>query len=458
MRFVAQRPAPRWASKMAVATAFVALIAGGLTVGTTGTALAAGSTGVTSNSITIGATVPLTGVAAPGYDEIAPAMTAVFDWVNAHGGVYGRKIHYDYVDDAYNPSNTTVQTHKLVLQNNIFADVGSLGTPTQAAVQGYLNALKVPQLFVESGCNCWSDPRYPYTTGWQPPYTVDGKILGSYIKSHFAGQKVGELYQDDEFGQDVMKGVNMEIKASSIVSKQTYDVATLAGPLTSQVSALQAAGAQVVVVATVPAATALTLLPAAEVNFKPQWVFDAVGVDPPTVGPLLANFSQGKAGASLLDGIISNAYLPAENASTNPWIQVMTKLLQKYQPSLWKAHGLDGNTEYGVALAYTFVQALQAAGKNLTRQGLINAIAKSGKKLVTPGLVPLSYSSSVHFGFEGDSVVQISSTAPPVVTPAGSFPGFTTLAGPFVTSPGAGPVKKYTGKASKPPAKLASTA
>ena len=458
MRFGSGRSAHRWASRTAVAAAFVALVAGSLTIGTAGTAVAASSTGVTSNSISIGATVPLTGVAAPGYDEIAPAMTAVFDWVNAHGGVFGRKIHYNYVDDAYNPSNTTTQTRKLVLQDNIFADVGSLGTPTQAAVQGYLNALKIPQLFVESGCNCWTNPKYPYTTGWQPPYTVDGKILGSYIKAHFAGEKIGELYQDDEFGQDVMKGVGMEIPSSSIVSRQTYDVATLAGPLTSQVSALQAAGAQVVVVATVPAATALTLLPAAEVGFKPQWVFDAVGVDPPTVGPLLSSFSKGAAGASLLDGIISNAYLPAENASSNPWIQVTTKLLKKYQPSLWAAHGLDGNTEYGVALAYTFVQALQAAGRNLTRQGLVSAIARSGKTLVTPGLTPLSYSSTVHFGFEGDSVVQISGTAAPIVTPTGSYPGFVTLAGPYVTSPGGGPVKKYTGKTSTPPSVLSRTA
>ncbi len=131
--------------------------------------------GVTSTSITLGATVPLTGPAAPGYDEIAPAMDAVFAWANAHGGVYGRKIHYIYLDDQYNPANTATLTRKLVLQDNVFADVGSLGTPTQAAVQPFLNSEKVPQLFIESGCNCWSDPKYPESFGWQPPYTVEGR-------------------------------------------------------------------------------------------------------------------------------------------------------------------------------------------------------------------------------------------------------------------------------------------
>ncbi|MGH9075769.1 MAG: ABC transporter substrate-binding protein, partial [Acidimicrobiales bacterium] len=363
-------------------------------------------------------------------------------------------------------SNTTTLTRKLVLQNQIFADVGSLGTPTQTSVQAFLNAEKVPQLFVESGCNCWTDPKYPTTTGWQPPYTVDGKVLGAYIKSHFAGKKVGYLTQDDEFGQDVVKGLDREIPASSVVSRQTYDVATLAGPLTTQVSALQAAGAQVVVTATVPAATALTLLPAAEIGYKPQWVVDAVGADPPTVGPLLSSFtskgggssSQASAAVGLLSGIITNAYLPAENDASNGWIQVDKKLLQKYTPSIWNKYGLDGNTEYGLALAYTFVQALQAAGKNLTRSDLVSAIAKSGKSFVTPGLVPLSYSSSNHFGYQGGSVVQISASAPPIVTPTGSFPGFNQLAGPYVTSPNGGPVKKFTGKASKPPSKLARTA
>ena len=430
------------------------------------TAQAASTPGVTSNSITIGATVPLTGPAAPGYDEIAPAMNAVFDWVNAHGGVDGRKINYQYLDDGYNPANTATLTRKLVLQDNIFADVGSLGTPTQSAVQSFLNQQKVPQLFIESGCNCWNNPKYPLSLGWQPPYTIDGKILGSYIKTNFAGKKIGYLYQDDEFGQDVVKGLDMEIPSSSVVSRQTYDAATLAGPLSNQMAALKAAGAQVVVLATIPAATALAMLPAAVIGYSPQYVVDSVGADSPTVGPLLASFAQ-KGGASaaqvaaaggLLNGVITTAYFAPESDASNPWVQVEKKILQQYAPSLYAKSGLDGNTSYGVALAYTFVQALQKAGKDLTRQGLMNAINSDGHSFVTPGFVPLSYSSSTHFGFEGEEVVKLESSAPPAVTPTGSWIGSVPVGPVETTSPGSGPIKKYTGPTSTPPKSLTSTA
>jgi ABC-type branched-subunit amino acid transport system substrate-binding protein len=430
------------------------------------TAQAESTPGVTSSQITIGATVPLTGPAAPGYSEIAPAMNAVFDWANAHGGVNGRKIHYTYLDDAYNPANTATLTRKLVLQNNVFADVGSLGTPTQSAVQSFLNQQKVPQLFIESGCNCWNNSKYPLSLGWQPPYTVDGKILGAYIKANFAGKKVGYLSQADEFGQDVVKGLDMELPSSSVVSRQTYDVATLSGPLSNQMAALKAAGAQVVVLATIPAATALSMLPAAVIGYSPQFVVDSVGADSPTVGPLLSSFAQKGGGTpsqvagagGLLNNVITTAYIPPESETSNPWVQDTKKLLQQYAPSLYAKAGLDGNTEYGVALAYTFVQALQKAGKNLTRQSLMNAINNHGKSFVTPGFVPLSYSSSVHYGFEGEQVVKLESSAPPAVTPTGTWIGSTPVSPVQTTSPGSGPIHKYTGPTSTPPKSFSSTA
>ena len=425
----------------------------------------ASAPGVTANSISIGATVPLTGPAAPGYDEIAPAMDAVFTWVNDHGGVYGRKIHYTYLDDGYNPANTATLTRKLVLQDNVFADIGSLGTPTQAAVQGFLNGQKVPQLFIESGCNCWSDPSYPESSGWQPPYTVEGKILGSYVKANFAGKKIGYLYQGDEFGQDFVKGLDMEIPPASVVSRQTYDASTLAGPLSNQIAALKAAGAQVVVMATIPAATALAMLPGAAIGYLPQYVLSNVGADSPTVGPLLSAFTQkgggtaaqAKAAAGLLNGVITDAYFAPESEVSNPWVQVEKKLLADYAPSLYAKSGLDGNTQYGVALAYTVVQALQAAGRDLTRAGLLAAIARSGKDFVTPGFVPLSYSSTVHYGFQGAEVIKLSSTAPPAVTPTGSWIGGTAVTPVEVTDTGSAPVTKYTGTTSTPPHSLVST-
>jgi ABC-type branched-subunit amino acid transport system substrate-binding protein len=449
---------------------WVAGVAAGSMVGTLGIgamapAASAQAPGVTATSISIGATVPLTGPAAPGYDEIAPAMDAVFNWVNAHGGVFGRKIKYTYLDDQYNPAETATLTRKLVLQDNIFADVGSLGTPTQAAVQAFLNSEQVPQLFIESGCNCWSNPKYPESFGWQPPYTVEGKILGAYIASHFGGEKVGYLTQDDEFGQDFVKGLNMELAKPMVVSQQTYDSATLSGPLSNQVAALKAAGAQVVALATIPAATALTLLPAASIGYFPQYVISNVGADSPTVGPLLEAFTkashgtatQVKAAAGLLNGVITDAYEPPESQVSNPWIKVETKLLKDYAPALYAKTGLDGNTEYGIALAYTFVQALQAAGKNLTRAGLISAIEKSGKSFVTPGFVPLSYSSTVHYGFQGAEVVKLTTTAPPSVTPTGSWIGGVNLTRVEVTNVGSGPVTTYNGDIAPPPSSLVST-
>ncbi len=383
--------------------------------------------GVTATSILLGTTTPQTGPAAPGYSEIAPATKAYFDYVNAKGGVYGRKITYKIDNDMYDPSQTATLTRQLVLQDRIFADVGPLGTPTFLAVKDFLNTERVPAIFVESGCNCWSDPKLPYTFGWQPPYTDEGKILGKYVATKFSGEKVGYLYQDDEFGLDGVKGLDAEIPGSSVVGRQTYTATpqALAAGLGSQISALKQAGAQVVVLYTIPAATALALLAAAQIGYSPQWVVSSVGSDPPTLTGLLASFSQGKAGAALLDGLITNAYLPLLTDTANPWVAGFKKILAQYDPGApW-----DGNTEYGLALGYTFVQALQAAGKNLTRSGLVKALEEHGSSFQGPGLVPTTYSATVHYGFQGSEVVQEESGGQVlnVVNP----PEVTTLTGPI---------------------------
>ena len=159
--------------------------------------------------MTIGSTQPLTGPAAPGYSEIAPAANAYFKYVNAHGGVNGRKINYTYLDDQYNPTSTTTQTRKLVLQDQVFAMFQALGTPTHLSVVSYLNSEQVPDLFVASGCNCWNNTsQYPDTFGWQPNYTIEGKILGQYIAQNFASKKIGFFLQgpNDEFGTDGFNG------------------------------------------------------------------------------------------------------------------------------------------------------------------------------------------------------------------------------------------------------------
>src|SRR5450755_4289175 len=119
-------------------------------------ALTASAPGITATTITIGSHQPLTGVAAPGYSEIAPSSNAYFQYVNAHGGIYGRKIVYKYLNDQYNPTITSTVVHQLVLQDNVYAIFNGLGTPTHLAVAPYLNSSKVPDVFVASGCECWN--------------------------------------------------------------------------------------------------------------------------------------------------------------------------------------------------------------------------------------------------------------------------------------------------------------
>src|SRR6266581_7673877 len=185
-------------------------------------ALTASAPGITATQILIGSHQPLTGVAAPGYSEIAPASKAYFDYVNAHGGIFGRKIVYKYLNDVYNPTNTSNVVHQLVLQDGVYAIFNGLGTPTHLAVAQYLNSQKVPDVFVASGCECWDNPgQYPDTFGWQLDYVREGKILGNYVKQHFKGKKIGYFFQDDEFGQDGVKGLNLEIPKSQVVTRQS---------------------------------------------------------------------------------------------------------------------------------------------------------------------------------------------------------------------------------------------
>jgi branched-chain amino acid transport system substrate-binding protein len=386
------------------AGALVALVTAAAAIAGCGSSGSSSSApGVTSSSITFGTHQPLTGPAAPGYSEIAPASQAFFNYVNAHGGVFGRKIHLIIKDDAYNPTNTVNVVHQLVLQNHVFGIFEGLGTPTHTKVVGYLNSSKVPDINVASGCPCWDKgSSQPYTFGWQPNYTIEGKILGQYIKQHFAGKRVGVLYQDDDFGQGGLAGIQDEVPATSIVSKQPYQSGTTSlGP---QITALKAAKVQVLVDFTVPIYTAIGQLTSFTLGFKPQLVVSNVGIDPTTVGGLLKTISKGKAsGTALIEGAITDGYLPSPTDTSNPWIQLFKKVHDQYDRSA----PFDGNVEYGMANAYTLVQALQAAGKNLTRQDLINAINSNGANWKGPGLVPFRYSKTDHGGYGGAEIGQI---------------------------------------------------
>jgi ABC-type branched-subunit amino acid transport system substrate-binding protein len=398
-------------------------------------ALTASAPGITASTITIGSHQPLTGPAAPGYDEIAPASNAYFQYVNAHGGIYGRKIVYKYLNDQYNPTNTSSVVHQLVLQDNVYAIFDGLGTPTHLAVAPFLNAQKVPDVFVASGCECWNSPaKWPYTYGWQLDYIREGKILGQYVEQHFKGKKIGYFYQGDEFGQDGVKGLNMEIPKSQVVAKESYNTTNInVGP---QVAALKAAGAQVVVSFSVPTWTALLTLTGLKLQFKPQLVVSTVGSDPTTLGGLLAAFGKNKKLSALTTGIITDGYLPSLGSTNNSWINLFKMVHSQYIPKL----PFDGNVAYGLAAGYTFVQAMFKAGRNPTRQDLLNAI--NGGLPQGPSVAPYAYSATDHNGITGSYIAIIKNGAlvqkgPVLVTdtsPSGAITPYTTAQPPAPAS------------------------
>jgi branched-chain amino acid transport system substrate-binding protein len=382
--------------------------------------------GITATTITIGTHQPLTGPAAPGYSKISAATKAYFAYVNANGGVNGRTIDYKVMDDGYNPATTQTDVRQLVLQDKVFAILNGLGTPTHTGVLDYLKTNNVPDLFVASGSRSWNQPqKYPDTFGFQPDYTVEGKILGTYLKTAFAGKKICSFGQNDDFGADELAGLTQAL--GTLTKSENYTVTNQ--DVAPQMGSLKAAGCDVVVAATVPGFTALSLGTAFKIGFHPQWVVSNVGADYATVAGLLT-----AKGAPLLEGVISDNYLPNAGESDNPWIKLFQQINTQYNGNApW-----DGNVEYGMAVGYTFVQALKAAGQNPTRKSLIAAVEKGG--FAGPGIVPFAFSASNHSGYTGVQLVKVSN-------------GVGTFFGPiYTTDSGSGAVTEYTGTPATPPA------
>ena len=393
-------------------------------------ALTASAPGITATTITIGSHQPLTGPAAPGYSEIAPASNAYFKYVNAHGGVFGRKITYTYLDDGYNPINTSSVVRQLVLQDSVYALFDGLGTPTHLAVLSFLTAQKVPDVFVASGCDCWNAPSTaPDTFGWQLDYIREGKILGQYIAQHFKGKKIGYFYQDDEFGMDGVKGLDYEIPKSMVVARESYAPTNV--NVAPAVAALRAAGAQVVVSFSIPAFTALLKLTSLKLSYAPQLVVSNVGSDPITLAGLLQAFAkqggQTVNGNQLISGIISDGYLPSTGATSNSWIALFKQVHDTYDAGA----PFDGNVLYGEAVAYTFVQAMFKAGRNPTRADLVSAIEAGLPQ--GPAVAPYDYSSTSHFGITGTfigtitngALVEQGSALTTDITPTGAITSYT---------------------------------
>jgi ABC-type branched-subunit amino acid transport system substrate-binding protein len=424
-------------SRLTAAIALTAALALTISACSSSKGSKASAPGVTATTITIGSTNPLTGPAAPGYSEIAPAAQAYFNYANANGGVNGRKVTLKYLDDAYNPAQTLTLTKQLVLQDKVFAIVGALGTPTHTKVVDFLNSQRVPDLFVASGCSCWDDPqKHPYTFGWQPDYIVEGKIIGQSIKNNFAGKKVAYFYQDDDFGRDGVKGLDKFVDQASVVSRQTYEPGNT--DIAGQVAAIARAKPDIVVLFTIPAYTALFKLTSLKLGFNPTLMVSNVGSDPITLSGLLENYAKqaGSAvnGNQLIEGIMTDAYLPSLGDTSNSWIALFKKVHDQYAPRL----PFDGNVLYGMSYAYTFLEVLRATGTNPTRQGLVDAVEKG--KFAGPGLVPYRYSNDSHAGFTG---VQLGTIKSGVFVGSGS---------PMTTDDGDGPITQYTTPQAQAPA------
>ncbi len=326
--------------------------------------------GVTGNSILLEGTFPLSGPAS-GYAPIPAGMAAYFSYVNAKGGVNGRKINWKYSDDGYNPANTVQLTHQFVEQDHAFALVGGLGTEPQLPVRQYLNDNKVPQLFVSTGATTfdrdWS--QYPWTIGWQPDYEAEGAIYGKYIVKNLPSAKLGVLYQNDDYGNDYLRGLNAGLTqqhANMIVSAQPFDLT--AGAPSTQVAKLKASGADTFVIFGTPTPTIQAYVIATKVGWTPAHVITN-SVSATDTFLTIAT----KSGSTITNGTLTVGYtLDPANPIYNklPGMKLYRQIMAKYAPG---KDVNDGLYLYGVAKAWNTVQVLQKAGRALTRAGLMKA-------------------------------------------------------------------------------------
>jgi branched-chain amino acid transport system substrate-binding protein len=333
--------------------------------------------GVTSSTITIGGTFPLSGAASL-YGGIGRGMEAYFKYRNAtkgpdgKKGVRGRQIVWKYYDDAYNPAQTVQLTNKLVLEDKIFADVGSVGTEHNQAIRPLLNDRKIPQILVSTGASYWGlqYKQFPWTIGWQPDYIAEGRAYGEWIRKNAPTAKIAIFYQNDDYGKDYVRGVKIGLgaKKSLIVSEQSYEATDTS--YASQMTRQKASGADTWVLVTTPTPTVRAISTAKALNWKPsQIVINSVGA----IDSVMTTAAQ-RAGAEFVDGAVSSGYLK-NNANpkyaNDPIVKQYTNIMATYGPS-----GADPKNSfyfYGVAKAYDAWKLLYNAGKNPTRASLIKA-------------------------------------------------------------------------------------
>jgi branched-chain amino acid transport system substrate-binding protein len=329
----------------------------------------AAAPGVTKTQIVLGGTGPLTGSESQ-YQPVLSGAKAYFDYVNAHGGVYGRKIVYTIEDDQYDPAKTAQLTSKLVEQDKVFAIFNSIGTEHALAVRQYLNDRKVPQLFVGSGAGAIASEhaRYPWTMGLLPSFAGEGSIYGRLIAKQHPKAKIAVLYEADEYGDELLAGLKhgLGAKAKQIVGTQSYPLN--ADNVLTQVTSLKATGADTFVIFALPKQAIQAFVAAARLGWKPFEYVTSVSIDPAVMQIVRLN-----AGAAAGAGAMSTAFLhdptnPTQrrSAGVKLYLRIMKRYLPREDPKA-VAH------IYGMMAAYTMVAALKQAGRNPTRASLLRA-------------------------------------------------------------------------------------
>jgi branched-chain amino acid transport system substrate-binding protein len=337
-------------------------------------------TGASDTEIKIGNIMPYSGPASA-YGMIGKTEEAYFRMVNDNGGINGRKINFISYDDAYSPPKAVEQVRKLVESDEVLAVFNPLGTPSNSAIQKYLNGKKVPQLFVATGATKWNDPKnFPWTIGWQPSYQSEAQIYAKWLLKEKPDAKIAILYQNDDFGKDYLKGTKGGLgakAASMIVAEESYEISepTIDGHIVK----LKSLNPDVLLIYTTPKFGAQTIKKTAELSWKPLQIITNVSA---SVGSVMQ-----PAGFDNAEGVLSANY--AKDSTDPQWendpkFKNWHAFIDKYMPG---ANKTDGNLVYGYGVASTLVETLKRCGDDLTRANLIKQAA-SLKDLELDTLLP----------------------------------------------------------------------
>jgi branched-chain amino acid transport system substrate-binding protein len=322
--------------------------------------------GASDREIKIGNFVPYSGPASA-YGVNGKTIAAYFNKINADGGINGRKINFITYDDGYSPPKAVEQARKLVESDEVLLLFYSLGTPSNSAIQKYMNAKKVPQLFVASGATKWNDPKhFAWTMGWAPSYQGEGHIYAQYLLEHHPNGKIGILYQNDDYGKDYLKGLTDALRGRiPIVAEYPYETAD--PTVDSQVVALKASGADIFFDVTTPKFAAQAIKKTAEIGWKPTHLLNSVSR---SIGAVIK-----PAGFDNAQGVLSTAYTkdPTDQSwADDPEFKRWSDFMDKYYPDGDKTNAF---TVTAYAVAETVVQVLKQCGDNLTRENVMKQAA-----------------------------------------------------------------------------------